>query len=1175
VALAAVPLLALSALLVPAPPGVHAAASLTLSRQMAVPQDAVTVTGSGFASRVMVITTANFQVGNRTVTVKRGSVTDDIGTYHARFAVPAGSVPGFYTVRARDFQNQVATATLHILPLVDLRAGAKSPPTFDITAGRLFYVSGSRFQSKGSVKITATFPLFNGNSVTVNKNPTADARGSFHDVLVQAPFNAKQGTLSMTATGSISGKQATSTLNVIYQPAITLGAPAARPGQDLSVTGAGFVPNVTVHVSLPVQTGSTTTTMTKDVTTDDKGAFTITLNLPGSLQQGSYTVTAKGTAIGLTAAAKLAISLKAAIAAQPATVSPGETVKITGSGYSANATVYIKLTVPLFGGGSKPLDTTVTTDAQGAFTTSLHIPGHAAAGSVTIAAQGPHTASHASLTIKHVPAIIAVTPQTLAPGSSVTIKGSGYPAGDTVDISVPVKLVNSSTQTLAMTAHADANGQFTVHLNVPGTVATGNYTLVAKSALSGRAPTARLSLSVSGRISLAPNNAQPGHAITVNGSGFGANVSVTVSATFGLYGGGTRTVSVKVQTDAQGTLTGHISIPSNAAAGPVTIQAQGPNARATARLMVNHLPAAVTVSPASVVPGSTLHVTGSGYLANSKITVSVSITMLDGSKKTLTTTATTDAKGQFAASLQIPGNAKEGSYTVSARAQSSGRVRTATVSVAKLAPSIVAVPPTAVPGTDVTVNGFGFAPGAAVTINLQGSKVGSATANNAGQFLTKVTIPSGEASGSYTLSAASSSGRTASFNLAVNRQVSTHFYFASLYTGTNYHEYLAILNPTETRAKVTITYQLTNGSTKSATASVNAHTRYTEDVNADLGPKVSSAAAVAADVPVVVERLVIHGADQAIVPGATAPATSWYFANGNTSGRYREYIAIQNPSASQIQVAIHFLPTHHRQFTITRTMAPTSRTTVKVSSYVRDAVGVIVTSGSPIVANRSMFIRHGTTSKIGVTAPQRSWYFAGGPRNPQARNYLAAINPRGRRTHVTLHIYSPSGQELDTVQQWLKPYARVFYLMNRIVRRTDVAAVLTASSPIVAEQTTYANRMHDAATDSFGVPAAARSWAFAAASTSYVRSSADVLDLFNPSLAPVPVVVQFIDASGKVTSRTYVVSPLSHQIVDVGSVMPNADLGLVATSDQPFVALNRMSINNGRGADTSRGIPIK
>jgi hypothetical protein len=86
-----------------------------------------------------------------------------------------------------------------------------------------------------------------------------------------------------------------------------------------------------------------------------------------------------------------------------------------------------------------------------------------------------------------------------------------------------------------------------------------------------------------------------------------------------------------------------------------------------------------------------------------------------------------------------------------------------------------------------------------------------------------------------------------------------------------------------------------------------------------------------------------------------------------------------------------------------------------------------------------------------------------------------------------------------------------------------VAIQVGATSPIVAEQVTYSGKKHDAATDTFGVPTAGKAWMFAAVDT-------------------------------------------------LGSVEPNAQLGLVAASSYEFVALNRYSYDGGRGAGTSPGI---
>jgi hypothetical protein len=295
----------------------------------------------------------------------------------------------------------------------------------------------------------------------------------------------------------------------------------------------------------------------------------------------------------------------------------------------------------------------------------------------------------------------------------------------------------------------------------------------------------------------------------------------------------------------------------------------------------------------------------------------------------------------------------------------------------------------------------------------------------------------------------------------------------------------------------------------------------------------------------------------------------WYFANGNTSGKYREYVAVQNPNRGPIQVAVQFLTTHHGAFTVYRNMPPTSRTTVYVNQFVRkDAVGVTLTANGPIVANRTIFVRHGMTSKNGVTQPQRTWYFAGGP-GGNARNWIAAINPLNRWSYVMMRTFGEFGAELGTAKGWLRPHARVGYLINRLDHRSNVSVLLTASSPVVAEQSTYVGRLYDASTDVFGVPFAAKSWVFATANTE--QGDTDTLVLFNPNLVPIPVVVQFIAASGGVTERTYVIGPLQQRRVDVGSVEPNAQLGLVAASNDPFVGLNIFTFNNGLGAMASTG----
>jgi hypothetical protein len=586
---------------------------------------------------------------------------------------------------------------------------------------------------------------------------------------------------------------------------------------------------------------------------------------------------------------------------------------------------------------------------------------------------------------------------------------------------------------------------------------------------------------------------------------------------------------------------------------------------------IQRLPATLSVSPSSVLPGGTIAISGNHYGANEIVQVTLVVTTTTGTHTPLTATARANAAGTFATQIRVPAGVTGGAYTVTARSASSG-ASSARLTVAALRPSLVISPTTTAPGTKVTVNGFGFAAGEAVTLTWGSVTVGSATADAKGAFGVQITVPSGSASGTFTVTAASAAGRKVTASLVVERQFNTHEYFASFYTGNGYHEFLAILNPTATNARVTITYQRKDGTTTAKQVTVAAHSRRTEDVNADLGFHVSASASLSADVSVVAERYVYHNGSLAGGPGVQSPSMVWYFANGNSSGKYREYIAIQNPNTTPAQVTVRFLPTHRAPFSVMRTLSPTSRYTLKVNSYVHDAVGIVVRSNAPVVANNTVYIEHGMSSKPGVTTPHNTWYFAAGPHIGSAHNWIGAINPSAGQAHITLRAFAGTGQQVGSVHAWLKPGARVGYLMNKIAHRANVSVVLTSSAPIIAEQTTYLNGKHDASTDTFGTVAPAKSWAFAALDTSNSLAAHGYIDLFNPSLVPVPVVLQFMTASGVVTSRTAVLGPMGRYSVDASSVVQNTQLGVVVSASSPFVAMTRQSIGNGRGSETSLGI---
>jgi len=117
----------------------------------------------------------------------------------------------------------------------------------------------------------------------------------------------------------------------------------------------------------------------------------------------------------------------------------------------------------------------------------------------------------------------------------------------------------------------------------------------------------------------------------------------------------------------------------------------------------------------------------------------VRITLTNGSQTTLQATVTADAAGNFVTVLAIPTHARSGSYQLAARSFATGQVTTATLGIIHLTPSIVVSPASTTPGSQVTVQGFGWALGAHVTLSIGGQAIGQATSGANGTFAVKVT----------------------------------------------------------------------------------------------------------------------------------------------------------------------------------------------------------------------------------------------------------------------------------------------------------------------------------------------------------------------------------------------------------------------------------------------------
>lgn len=118
-------------------------------------------------------------------------------------------------------------------------------------------------------------------------------------------------------------------------------------------------------------------------------------------------------------------------------------------------------------------------------------------------------------------------------------------------------------------------------------------------------------------------------------------------------------------------------------------------------------------------------------------------------------------------------------------------------------------------------------------------------------------------------------------------QASDVWLFAEGYTGKYFKEYLTIGNPRAEEASVTVEYHGSAGLIRTVTYRVRPSSRFTIDVNSEIGPDKEVSVKVTSSHPIVVERPIYFRylgiwTDGHTSNGTTAPRQEWYFAEGYT-----------------------------------------------------------------------------------------------------------------------------------------------------------------------------------------------------------------------------------------------------------------------------------------------------
>jgi hypothetical protein len=328
------------------------------------------------------------------------------------------------------------------------------------------------------------------------------------------------------------------------------------------------------------------------------------------------------------------------------------------------------------------------------------------------------------------------------PGTSVTVSGSGFTAGDTYQITFAPGTIY---EYLLVPTTNISGTSFSVSITIPP-APRGSYTININTNRWDFNPT----FQITPQIVLTANAGFDGNDVTASGQGFRAESAINI-----IFNGST---VASTTSDTSGEFNAvDFLIPSlprgqyNVYASDVT--GSSPNVAFTI------LPY-FTISPAEGPVGTQLELGGTGFARNNKITIY-------WDSLTITSNIVTGSTGSFTATIAVPETTR-GAHVVIAKDVGGGSSRASFM----VRPTITITPASGSPGTLVQVTGTGFLQNATVRITYNNVIIAThppaIMTDTYGGFSASFTVPS-IVSGNYTVGASDSlSSVTTIFNIAAN-----------------------------------------------------------------------------------------------------------------------------------------------------------------------------------------------------------------------------------------------------------------------------------------------------------------------------------------------------------------------------------------------------------------------
>ncbi|MHB8893636.1 MAG: IPT/TIG domain-containing protein [Candidatus Geothermincolia bacterium] len=494
---------------------------------------------------------------------------------------------------------------------------------------------------------------------------------------------------------------------------------------------------------------------------------------------------------------------------------------------------------------------------------------------------------------------------------------------------------------------------------------------------------------------------------------------------------------------------------------------------------------------------------------------------------------------------------------------------TVPASAQPLVPFILNLTPSqGIVGTPVLITGSNFGaanPLSTVTFNGVQATVVAWTDGAIG-----TSVPEGATTGPVVVRTPFGASNGVQFTVGSIPQPAQTWYLAEGSTAWGFDTYLLMENVTNIDATVYITYNTAQFGVipRPQPLNVPPSSRVTLRLNDDI-PNVDLSTQVSSSQLIVCERAIywnnrIEGSDSV---GTTAPATTWYLAEGCTTYPFETWLCIQNPSLiAAANVDVTYMTSKGVVAKPTISVGAGQRKTIDVSKDVGACdVSTQVVSDLNVICERSMYwdSRRGGHDSIGVSAPSETWYLAEGTTAWGFQTWLLLQNPNTVEANVNVTYMTASGPIKQPVVT-MPPNSRQTINVNGIVPNMDTSIEVVSDVAICAERSMYwDNGSGKAGTDTIGFVSPDNNIYLAEGSTAWGFET--FVCIQNPNDKATEVTVIYETNQGAVAGQKRQVPANSRITINVNDELPNRDTSIKLTCPDPIMA-ERSMYWNGRGA---------